>query len=216
MIIPAPRARTLYLTAFGTAILAAVLVAFEYGVFHDELNPDPTRGNYGFVIAIIISIPAFFIAISTLVICRWIFWPKARDTRWKVQTILAVTIFALSIMCVAPFFIPFSAWKTSPDKLWQQVEPTPVAEGWIPAYFPASSQRLEWYDQSSAIRRFKAFAVEGATAYRQQGFVDEINSLEHIEKRDFATPKQAQQEVARLIKKAQQEGYAFVPTAAGE
>jgi amino acid transporter len=203
MIIPAPRARTLYLTAFGTAILAAVLVAFEYGVFRDELNPDPTRGNYGFVIAIIISIPAFFIAISTLVICRWIFWPKARDTRWKVQTILALTIFALSIMCVAPFFIPFSAWKTSPEKLWQQVEPTPVAEGWIPAYFPASSQRLEWYDQSSAIRRFK-------------GFVDEIHSLEGIEKRDFATPKQAQQEVARLIKKAQQEGYAFVPTATGE
>jgi predicted DNA-binding WGR domain protein len=216
MTIPAPRARTLYLMAFGMTVLATLLVAYEFGTFREELHPDPTRGNYGPVIAIIMSIPTFFIAISMLVIGRWFFWPKARSTLWKVQLILAFAVLTATSLFIAPFFIPFNALKTSPEKLWIEVEGTPVAEGWMPAYFPPSSKRLEWYDKSAHVRRFKAFALEGATAYRQEGYVDEIGSTGYVEKRDFPTPKQAQQEIERLIKKAQQEGYELVPEVSGE
>lgn len=206
-----PEPFAIYAVAAIAAAVVSAYVAWRIGAFRDDPHPDPTRGSYAWVFVTLAASVTFLACSGTLVLGRWLIWKDARTTSWKLQAGAF-----LILLCVA-----FGAWLVahvyskhrSDDGGRRTLDAgTPVAEGIRPAYFPSEHMRYEKPDPSSSSRRFREFAVDGALAYRREGFTGHPG---RVSLRTFSSPDDAQRAIEALGAKAEREGYRRVPSIPG-
>ena len=205
----APKMRDLYAVALLVALVVGLIVAFAMGLWRHEPHPDPVRGSPALLMAVVAMLGAFVLVAGILVIARWFLWPQARTWMWHSQAIIFALLGACVVILSTVAYVS-SGLSQRTQVGWVDVEDEPLPQGSRPAYFPASHQRFEWYDESVYGLRFWEVAVEGSVVRQRAGF---DGSRGDVSMKTCATPAEAAAEVQDLIKRMRSNGYRAAPVA---
>lgn len=210
----APRVRTVIFMAVLLSVVITLCFAFFIGVFQRDSDPLSYLKS---VFSIFLGIFLLSIISSVLILARWYLWPEQR-TGWNGLAITVVSIWMFIFVVWGGMRI-YMHNRISQELSWVVDYGTPVSKGNLPPYFPGTFQRLEKIKKEDPLSsHFQEFSRKELTVYRRQGFIVTpqqtgssirflYNQSHQVSSRVSKTPAAAQQDLQKLMKEAQADGY---------